>query len=421
MFARDSEPQWFGHPRGLTILFLTEMWEKFSYYGMRSILIYYMTRQLLIEQSQASLIYGLYTAFIVFTPLPGGFLTDRWIGNRRAVIIGGLIMALGHFMMASEALFLVALATIVIGNGLYLPSLPSQISSLYRPDDPRRTNAYTIYYVGINVGGFFAPLVCGALGEIYGWHYGFAAAGVGMLIGLCTYVAGGRYLPSNDSGRITDTPKATGDFKQRFVLLIAIAGAVIIFRGAYEQLGNTVALWAEAFVDRRLTGGWNIPFAWFQSLNPFFIFLFTPIIIPMWTMLARRGREPSSLVKMTVGAAIVGASYLMLAVLTPAVPGNNVHWLWFTGFFVLLTLGELLILPVGLSLFGRWAPAHLTATTIATWFCAGFAGNLFAGWLGSLMAGLGYSSFFVLIGGVAVTSGALLLLLVKPARRFEHG
>ncbi len=176
------------------------MWEIFSYYGMRSLLVYYMTKQLMIGQEKASLIYGTYTAMAYFTPIFGGVIADRWLGKRRAVIIGGSIMAAGHFMMTFEPLFYLALATIALGNGLFLPSLPSQITDLYRPDDPRRSWAYNVYYVGINIGGFLAPLVCGTLGEFYGWHWGFGAAGVGMLAGLVIYILGGKYLP--ERGRV---------------------------------------------------------------------------------------------------------------------------------------------------------------------------------------------------------------------------
>src|SRR5690606_22131469 len=186
---------WFGQPRGLTILFLTQMWELFSYYGMRTLLVYYMTKQLLFAQEKASFIYGTYTAMAYFTPILGGAIADRWLGKRNAVLLGGGIMALGHFAMAFEPLFYLGLATIALGNGLFLPSLPSQINDLYAGDDPRRGRAYNVYYVGLNLGGFLAPLVCGTLGELYGWHYGFGAAGIGMLAGLVVYVLGRDYLP----------------------------------------------------------------------------------------------------------------------------------------------------------------------------------------------------------------------------------
>src|SRR6266478_2189494 len=244
-----SRQTWFGQPRGLTILFLTEMWEIFSYYGMRALLVYYMTKQLLIGQEKASLIYGAYTGIAYFTPIFGGLIADRWLGKRRAVIIGGSIMAAGHFMMTFEPLFYLALATIALGNGLFLPSLPSQIDGLYRPDDPRRGWAYNVYYVGINIGGFLAPLICGALGEFYGWHWGFGAAGVGMLLGLVIYILGGKHLP--DQVRAVKTnlgpaapPAPAGRYRSTFILLFAVGLAVTVFRGAYEQFGNTLALWA---------------------------------------------------------------------------------------------------------------------------------------------------------------------------------
>lgn len=185
-----AEQTWFGQPRGLTVLFLTNMWEQFSYYGMRALLVYYMTKQLLISQGTSSVIYGTYTACAYFTPIVGGVVADRYLGKRRAIIIGASVMAAGHFMMAFESLLYVALATIALGNGLFLPSLPSQINDLYHRDDPRRSWAYNVYYVGINIGGFLAPLICGTLGELYGWHYGFGAAGIGMLAGLLIYLSG---------------------------------------------------------------------------------------------------------------------------------------------------------------------------------------------------------------------------------------
>ncbi len=190
-------PPWFGQPRGLTILFLTNMWEQFSYYGMRALLVYYMTKQLMLGQGASSFIYGAYTACAYFTPILGGVIADRLLGKRRAVILGGSIMAAGHFMMTFESLFYPALVTIAFGNGLFLPSLPSQIDHLYAAGDPRRSWAYNLYYLGVNVGGFLAPVACGTIGEIYGWHYGFGVAGIGMLAGLMIYLSGQRYLPAS--------------------------------------------------------------------------------------------------------------------------------------------------------------------------------------------------------------------------------
>ena len=421
----SSEQTWFGQPRGLTILFLTEMWEKFSFYGMRALLVYYMTKQLLFEQQRASLIYGLYTAFVYFTPIIGGVIADRWLGRRKAVIIGGSIMALGHFMMAFEGLFYPALAVIALGNGLFLPSLPSQIGGLFSARDPRRGSAYNVYYVGINLGAFLAPLTCGTLGELYGWHWGFGAAGVGMVAGLCIYIAGQRYLPPESARCSADVEgmaaPTQSDLKRRFLLLAVIGLAVVVFRGAYEQTGNTLALWTDSSVDRHLTAAWSIPNTWFQSLNPLLVFLLTPLLIAYWTRSARRGREPSPLIKMALGAGGVTIAYLMLAGLSywAAGDGAQVSWIWLLLFFVLLTAGELYILPVGLGLFGRLAPRRMAATLIAAWFSAAFAGNLLAGVAGTAWERVSHGEFFLMMAGLTAVAGGLLLLLDRPMRRVD--
>ncbi len=415
----------FGQPRGLTVLFLTQMWEIFSYYGMRSLLVYYMTKQLLMGQQQASLVYGVYTATVYFTPIIGGVISDRWLGRRRAVIIGASIMAFGHFLMASESLFYFALAAIALGNGLFLPSLPSQIDGLYAKDDPRRGSAYNVYYVGINVGGLLAPLVCGTLGEVYGWHYGFGAAGIGMLAGLLIYVFGARHLPREESSaRSVDTTAQPAvalqrhELWQRVRVLFAIGLTVMLFRGAYEQLGNTIALWADTGVDR-MVGGFSIPMTWFQSLNPLLVIVLTPLFVAHWTRQARNGREPTPARKMAMGAAGVACAYLLLAVVSATVPAGQASWIWLALFFLVLTSGELFILPIGLGLFARLAPAGHGATTIAAWFFATFGGSLLAGVLGTYWTALGPSSFFVLMGAVGIAAGVLLWLLDRPTRRVE--
>ncbi|QXQ08035.1 peptide MFS transporter [Sphingosinicellaceae bacterium] len=412
---------WFGQPRGLTILFLTEMWEKFSYYGMRTLLIYYMVKQLMIGQAHASLIYGLYTAFVYFTPILGGVISDRWLGRRRAVVIGGSIMALGHFLMASEALFYVALATIAIGNGLYLTNLPSQIGSLYADDDPRKNSAYSVYYVGVNLGALLAPILCGTIGEIYGWHWGFGLAGVGMLTGLLIYVFGARYLPPEPPRTAHPERVVAARPQSPLWLLFGVAVAVAILRGAYEQIGNTVALWADGQVDRQLTASFTIPVTIFQAFNPLLIFLITPFLIRRWTRQASLGREPSSATKMAIGAAGIACAYLLLAAATFATSRHGVQtsWLWLALFLAVLTAAELWVLPIGVGLFARLAPAHMTATTIAAWFLATFAGNLLAGLLGTLWSAITPAVFFAAMAGVAGVSALALLLLNGPTTRAE--
>jgi POT family proton-dependent oligopeptide transporter len=420
--ARLHAKNWFGHPRGLTILFLTEMWDQFSFFGMRALLVYYMTKQLMISQTHSSYIYGLYSSFVYFTPLIGGVISDRWLGRRRAVIIGSSIMALGHFLMAFESLFYFALATIAIGNGLFLPSLASQINQLYAPDDPRRATAYNIYYAGINLGAFLAPFVCGTVGEIYGWPWGFTLAGVGMVIGLLTYLGGSRYLPKNNGSQerqrqsVVPRPRAKLEI---YLLLLAVIAIVVIFRASYEQSGNTVALWADSGVDRQMAYAFSIPMTWFQSLNPLFIFLFTPVIVIYWTRMAQRGQEPASISKMATGGFIVGASYILLAAVAYFSGDARASWLWLVLFFFIYTVGELFILPVGLGLFGKLAPLEFAATAIAAWFMAAFFGNLAAGFLGALWSVVSVPVFFVIAGGAAIVSGGLFTALSGWARRIE--
>ena len=414
----DTQKTWFGQPRGLTILFLTEMWEIFSYYGMRALLVYYMTKQLMIGQEKSSLIYGIYTAMAYFTPIIGGVIADRWLGKRRAVIIGGAVMAAGHFMMAFEPLLYFALATIALGNGLFLPSLPSQINDLYRSDDPRRGWAYNVYYVGINIGGFLAPLVCGTLGELYGWHWGFGAAGIGMLAGLAIYLYGARYLPAET--RVRDVPpvRAQANAGSTFLVLLGVCVAVTVFRAAYEQVGNTVALWADVGIARDV-GNWSIPMTWFQALNPLLVFMMTPMLLARWARRAAAGRESSSMQKMASGALIVGGAYLMLALIAMIAGVERVSWLWLALFFVVFTLGELHILPTGLGLFARLAPPKLGATTVAAWFFATFTGSLMAGFVGALWSRTSHAMFFALLAALGALAAGMLIVLDVRTRRIE--
>ena len=407
-----------GHPPGLAVLFLTEMWEKFSFFGMRALQVYYMTKQLHFTQGEASLIYGAYAAGVYLTPIAGGIVSDRWLGRHRAVVIGSLIMALGHFMMASEALFFPAMVTIAIGNGLFLPNLPSQVAALYADDDPRRASAYNVYYVGINLGAFLAPLVCGTLGELYGWHWGFGAAGVGMCLGLGVYLAGGRWLPK-EGPRTVARPAAaaaTDDGAVRVGLLVAIGLAVVVYRMAYEQTGNTLATWVDTSVDRSL-GGWLMPATWVQSLNPMFVFALTPLLVAFWQRRAARGDAARPLRRMATGAFVSALSWLALAgvIHHDAARHALTSVGWVTAFFALFTLAELYILPVGLGLFASLAPARFRATTIAAWFLAAFAGNLLSGVLGTAWEHLAPDTFFVLTAAVAALAGALLWALSRVA------
>ena len=414
-----AEKTWFGQPRGLTILFLTQMWELFSYYGMRTLLVYYMTKQLLFAQEKASFIYGTYTAMAYFTPILGGVIADRWLGKRRSVVIGASIMAFGHFAMSFEPLFYVGLGTIALGNGLFLPSLPSQINDLYRADDPRRGRAYNVYYVGLNLGGLLAPLVCGTLGELYGWHYGFGAAGIGMFAGLMIYVFGRGYLPAETpSVRVAATANGNPNGRRLWWLLLGVALAVTVFRGAYEQMGNTLALWIDSGVDR----GWAgrvIPMTWFQALNPLGVIAMTPLLLAYWRRRSAAGAEAHLARRMAIGALIVAGAYALLAMVAGAAGEGQAEWPWLLAFFLILTLGELYILPTGLGLFAKLAPPRLGATTVAAWFMTIFSGSLAAGLVGTLWTRMGHASFFALLGGLALVAAALLWRLDRPIHQLS--
>jgi POT family proton-dependent oligopeptide transporter len=434
----------FGHPKGLAFLFATEMWERFSYYGMRAVLILYMVKYLLhpgaVEsvvgllglkaalesvfgpldvQPFASLIYGWYTALVYLTPIFGGLLADRLIGQRRTVTIGALLMAIGHFMMAVESLFLFALLALILGNGCFKPNISTQVGGLYAPGDPRRDRAYSVFYVGINLGAFLAPLVCGTLGEEVGWHYGFGAAGVGMLIGLATYLWGTRHLPPDERYKAAEREPLTRDDRNAIVSLVVISVFVTFFWATYEQQGNTIALWADERTHRSLPFGLEIPTTWFQAINPFMIFAFTPLVVALWARQARRGREPSTPTKMALGCfGVAAGNVVMIAAALLAGADAKASWLWLLAYFTLVTVGELYLSPVGLSLVSKVAPRSLLSMMMGVWLATSFTGNFVAGWLGSLWSSMGKPEFFAMIAAIAAAAGLAILLCGRPLRRY---
>jgi proton-dependent oligopeptide transporter, POT family len=467
--------QLFGHPRGLTFLFTTEMWERFSYYGMRSLLVLYMTKFLLLEdhsgnviglgalrralegvfgaldvQPLSSQIWGLYTGLVYFTPIFGGLLADRVLGQRRTVVIGAVLMAIGHFMMASEQMFLFALLALILGSGCFKPNISTQVGGLYAPGDPRRDRAYSIFYVGINLGAFLAPLVCGTLGEGVGWHYGFAAAGVGMVIGLCIYLYALPLLPSDEMHRAQTLAQAQfplpgvpatlasrgapnppplagegrmGAERRAVLALLALFVPNTLFWAAYEQMGNTIVLWADAYTDRSLDplhlfgSGAQIPTTWFLAVNPFMIFAFTPFVVALWARQAARGAEPPTITKMAYGCFGVCAAYLIMVAAALYAGGANggatgaagkASWLWLFAYFVVITLGELYLSPVGLSFVTKVAPARLISLMMGVWLATSFTGGFLSGYIGSFWSRIGKPEFFLLVAGVAAVAGVMI-------------
>ena len=442
-------PDLFGHPKGLTFLFTTEMWERFSFYGMRSLLVLYMTKYLLLPdhsgavlglagtrralealfgpldvQPLSSQIWGFYTALVYFTPMFGGLLADRVLGRRRTVVLGAVLMAIGHFMMAVEPLFLIALLFLILGSGAFKPNISTQVGGLYAPGDARRDRAYSIFYVGINIGAFLAPLVCGTLGEEAGWHYGFAAAGIGMCIGLAIYLYGLPLFPVDEiSERLRGSaeqkkPLDRGEWRGIIALLVLFVPTTL-FWATYEQIGNTIILWADANTDRTvsllgLTA--QIPTTSFLAFNPFMIFAFTPFVVALWARQAARGREPHTITKMALGCFGLTAAYLIMVLAAFVTGGGKASWLWLFGYFVIITLGELYISPVGLSLVTKIAPARILSMMMGVWLATSFVGGFLAGWLGSFWSRMEKPEFFLMIAAIGALAGLMIFACRWPLK-----
>lgn len=414
----------FGHPPGLTVLFTTQMWAEFSFFGLQALLVYYMTKHLHFPQAKSSLIYGAYGAAAFFSPFFGGLIADRWLGRTKSVIIGGAMMMFGHFAMAFEPLLFPALALVALGNGLFIPPLAIQVGSLYAHDDPRKAYAYSAYYMGINLGGLLAPLVCGTLGELYGWHWGFTAAGVGMAIGLVIYCSFLRLLPPEPNRALPAAetqPAAAPVIREHVAILLLMVAMVVLFRVGYEQSGNVIALWVSDFTDRsvdllglRLT----IPATWFQSINPLLIILGTPILIRIWTRGKAKETTAHLLRRMAIGCVISAAAMLtmVLAAVASGPEGARVSSMWVFAYFLLLTLGELFVIPVGLTLIESLAPVRFASMAMGGWYIAKFLGSLLAGVMGAYWLVIPPSAFFALGMASTLIAAACLFTMSRLLR-----
>jgi len=417
----------FGHPPGLTVLFTTQMWAEFSFFGLQALLVYYMTKHLGFSQAKSSLIYGAYGGAAFFSPFFGGLIADRWLGRTMSVIIGAAMMMAGHFAMAVESLLFPALALVALGNGLFIPPLAIQVGSLYADDDPRKAFAYSTYYMGINLGGLLAPLVCGTLGEIYGWHWGFTAAGVGMAIGLVIYCSFLRLLPPEPArGQVAReaSDAAAPIIREHVAILLMMVAMVVLFRVGYEQSGNVIALWVSDFTDRSvgLFGARaTIPATWFQSINPLLIILGTPVLIRMWRRGDRKDSVGHLLRRMAIGCLIATAAMLLMvaAALVSGPGGARVSSLWVFGYFVLLTLGELYVIPVGLTLIESLAPVRFASMAMGGWYIAKFLGSTLAGVMGAYWLRIPPSAFFAI--GMTSTLIASACLYAMSRRQAQAG
>ena len=433
----------FGHPRGLAYLAFTEAWERFSYYGMTALLVLYMLNQLLLPghvehvvgfarfrhaiegifgplstQALASETFGLYSGFVYFTPVIGGWLGDR-IGQRSAVIAGALSMAGGHLAMAFDQSFLLALLLLITGSGLLKGNISAQVGSVYPPDDEeRRTRGFALFSTGINFGAVVGPLLCGYLGERYGWHVGFGTAALFMLGALATYLSGYRHLPARvpRKERVPATPLTAEDRKAIGALIVAMAITVLPYI-AYYQLSNVLPVWLQEHADMR-AGSFEVPIPWFQSIDPLFSILLLPLLFKLWSWQGRgSGREASELIKIGTGGLISGSAYLILVAAIAGYGNGKVLWIWPFLFCAIQGIGFMYIWPPLLALVSRAAPAKVNSTMMGASFLTLFTANNLIGWIGTLYEQLGPLAFWSLHAAIGAAGGVLALVFARTFGR----
>ena len=436
---------WLGHPKGLYLLFATEMWERVSYYGMRALLVLSLVAGVETAnpgfgwtQSEALKLYGLFTGFVYFTPLIGGWLADNYLGQRKCVIIGGLVMAAGQFTLASAIpgnlqLFYVGLFLLVIGNGFFKANISTMVGDLYREGDERRDSAFTIFYMGINSGALIAPLVCSTLGENpdYGWRYGYMAAGIGMLLSVVIQLAlSNRYLA--DIGKVPAAHRSlaraggkkeplTPDEIDRLRVIFMLFVFIVLFWAAFEQAGGLMNLYASQKTDR-MVGSFEVPAGWFQSVNPLFIVLLGPLFSMMWSGLARRDRSPPTPRKMASGLVLTGIGFLfMVAATFQSDGGMKASMWWLVLAYLFHTMGELCISPVGLSMVTKLAPLRLASLMMGVWFLINFVANWLAGIIGSFAESMGELTIFAGLAGTLFAFAIVLWMLSGMLVRWMHG
>jgi len=431
-----------GHPRGLAYIVFTEVWERFSFYGMQALLVLYMVRYLYVDghidnvigfeafrgvvegvfgslsnESLAKQTAGLYIGLIYFVPVFGGLLGDRVIGRTRAVIIGALFMAVGHFLMAVESAFLFALAALIIGSGLLKGNLAAQVGTLYKISDQRRDTAFSVYNVAINVGAMIAPLVCGTLGEIYGWHYGFGAAGIGMLVAIIIYLSGRHYLPvDNVLDKNYSRPKLQlGDGKVIGALALVIAIAAFYWT-VQSQVWITYPLWIAERVDHTVFG-WEMPITWFQSIDNLAVLVFAPLVMWRWHKLSLKENEPAVLVKLIKGFLAFVCAYGVI-VLGEILSGSGlVHIIWPILFHFICGWGFMHLGPILMSLISRSAPVSINAMMVSSYYLSIFVGGVTSGWLGKFYEVMTPTEFWMMHSFIVLAGAALVFIFYKPLTR----
>jgi POT family proton-dependent oligopeptide transporter len=435
----DVDRGFFGHPRGLATLFFTEMWERFSYYGMRAFLILYMTAPaaaggLGFADAKAASIYGTYTGSAWGASILGGLVADRFIGQYRSVLLGGIIIALGHGTLAFKPLpaFYTGLALIVLGTGLLKPNVSTLVGSLYAPGDTRRDAGFSLFYMGINLGAFIGPLIAGYLAQRVDWHIGFASAGIGMALGVTQYILGRKRLqtamtrlekpaPHVAAGAHQEARSAGGglttDEWRRIGAIVIFFLAAVLFWGAYEQAGSTLNLFADRYT-RLGVFGFSFPSSWFQSVQPIFVIVLAPAFAWLWLKLGRR--EPSVPAKFAIGLLFMALSFLVLvpaAAMAQSGEGVRVSPWWLVASYFVSEIGELCLSPVGLSAVTKLAPVRIVGLMMGVWFLSNAFGNKLAGWAASFFSSMPLNSLFTIVTLVLVGASLVMFALVKPSRR----
>ena len=415
----------FGQPKALFYLSSTEMWERFSYYGMRAILVLYMIAQagdhgLGWDTSKALQIYGLYTCAAWLLPLVGGVLADRYLGQRLAIMLGSVIIASGHFLLAipSISAFYAGLTCIAVGTGFFKPCVTSILGGLYGENDGRRDAAYSIFYMGINLGSIIGSLATGWLQVTYNFHYGFSAAGFGMILSMAIFWYARRFLgelgkmPSRKRASSVEREPLTPLEKRRAMLVLLLALLQILYFMAYEQAGGLLTIYAYQLTDRHIMG-WEVPASWFTALNSFFIILFAPLMSALWSYLGRLGKDPSIVVKIALGFLLTGVAFVLLLPPTFAVeanPGTKVGMVWLVLFYAIYTLAELFVIPMVWSTVSKLAPARYLSLLMGVVLASIGVGSYLAGYVGSFVSQLGAGQIFTGITCVMFGFGIFCLL-----------
>ncbi len=434
-----KQKELFGHPVGLYVLFFTEMWERFSYYGMRAILVLYLVAETAADNAglgwtnaEALALYGWDTMLVYVASIPGGWIADKFLGQKKSVLYGGILLVMGHSILAVEQMwaFYTGLGLIILGVGMLKPNISTMVGGLYRQGDIRRDKGFTIFYIGINVGAFLASIIVGYVGEVHGWHYGFGLAGIGMALGLLQYLLGqkhlkyvGNYLGSSEDEEEKAAMKRplTKVEKDRIVVLFISFLLVIVFWGAFEQAGGLMNIYAKENTNRMLLG-WEVPASWFQSLNAMFIIFLGTLVAGYWARRKLKGKLATGLFKMIIGLIIMGTGFFFMSAAASefnSTGSSAMYWLVLA--YLFHTVGELCISPVALSYITKLAPLKYASLMMGVYFAMTGFGNKLAGLLGESASALGEFTVFTGIAVFCVLFGAIVLLFRKKLETLTHG